>query len=187
MLTLTKIKVGTRIIVNDDPFVVLFSQHSKTGRAGAVLRTKLKNLKTGSCISKTFQGADKIEPAMIETKKAQFLYSDGDRYFFMDCRSYEQFDIDAAVIGESVKFLTEETEIDILYFDECPINIELPIKMEFEVIEAPPSIRGNTSDGGSKQVIIETGTKISTPLFIKTGDKIRINTQTGQYAERVNN
>ncbi|MEA1926462.1 MAG: elongation factor P [Patescibacteria group bacterium] len=186
MLSLTKIKVGTKIIVNDEPFAVLFSQHSKTGRAGAVLRTKLKNIKTGSCVSKTFQGADKIELAVIETKKAQFLYSNNDRYFFMDSVSYEQFDIDAVVIGENAKFLTEETKIDILYFDECPINIELPIKMEFEVTEAPPSIRGNTTDGGSKQVTIETGAKINVPLFVKTGDKIRINTQTGQYAERVN-
>lgn len=104
----------------------------------------------------------------------------------MDCSSYEQFDIDAVVIGENTKFLTEGTEIDILYFNEYPINIELPIKMEFEVTEAPPSIRGNTSDGGSKRVVIETGAKINTPLFIKTGDKIRINTQTGKYAERAN-
>lgn len=185
MLTIGDIKVGSKIIVDQEPYVVLFSQHSKIGRAGAVLRTKLKNIITGAQISKTFQGVDKFEQAAIETKKAQFLYAEKDQYNFMNSETFEQFVINSKVIEEYIHFLTEQTEVDVLYYNNNPVNIELPIKMDFEVIESPPAVRGNTVDGGTKNVIIETGMKVSVPLFIKTGDKIRINTQTGQYAERV--
>ncbi len=186
MLTLSGIKVGKKIIIESEPFVVLFAQHSKMGRAGAVLRTKLKNLVTGATINKTFQGADKIPPAEITTQKAQYLYSDEQNHYFMNGESYEQFEISAKVIGDNSKFLTEGTEIDVLYFGDSAINIELPIKMDFEVVEAPPAVKGNTADGGSKQVTIETGVKVNVPLFIKTGDRIRVNTQTGEYSERAN-
>ena len=186
MLTLSGIKVGKKIIIEGEPFVVLFAQHSKMGRAGAVLRTKLKNLITGATINKTFQGADKIAPAEITTQKAQYLYADGQNHYFMNGDTYEQFELSAEVIGENSKFLTEGTEIDVLYFGESAINIELPVKMDFKVIEAPPAVKGNTADGGSKQVTIETGIKVNVPLFIKTGDKIRVNTQTGEYSERAN-
>ena len=185
MLSLSDIKVGSKIIVDQEPYVVLFSQHSKIGRAGAVLRTKLKNILTGAQISKTFQGSDKFEQAVIETKKAQFLYAEKDQYNFMNSDTFDQFVINSKVIEEYASFLTEQTEVDVLYYNNNPVNIELPIKMDFEVIDSPPAVRGNTADGGTKNVTIETGMKVSVPLFIKAGDKIRINTQTGQYAERV--
>jgi len=184
MLSLTDIKLGKKIVLEGDPFLVLFSQHSKMGRAGAVMRTKLKNLKTGATISKTFQGNDKFEEANLETKKAQYLYQEGSTFFFMDNDNYDQFELPEKVIGDNAQFLVDGSEIDILYFNSEPINIELPIKMDFEVTEAPPAVKGNTADGGSKQVTIETGAKISVPLFVKTGDRIRINTQSREYAER---
>jgi len=185
MLSLTEVKPGKKIIVEGAPYVVLTSQHSKTGRAGAVLRTKLKNILTGAQINKTFQGADRFEEAAIETKKAQYLYRDGGGFNFMDSKNYEQFVLGSEIIGDLSNFLTEGTQVDVLHYNGNPVNIELPIKMEFEVIESPPSVRGNTADGGTKVATIETGTKINVPLFVKTGDKIRINTQTGQYVERV--
>ncbi len=184
MLSLTEIKPGKKIIIGEEPFAVQSSQHSKTGRAGAVLRSKLRNLATGAIVSKTFQGADKVQEAEISTQKAQYLYSDNDVFFFMNSETFEQFTLSEKVIAENARFLKDGTELDILYFNGNPINIELPVKLEFEVTEAPPAIRGNTADGGSKQITIETGAKINVPLFVKTGDKIRINTQTGQYAER---
>lgn len=186
MLSLSEIKVGKKIVIEGEPFVVQFVQHSKMGRAGAVLRTKLKNLVTGNVINKTFQGSDKVKEAEMGTKKAQFLYQEGNLFFFMGSEDYEQFELDAQVIGDDVRYFKEGTSVDILLFKEIPINIELPIKMSFEVIEAPPAIKGNTADGGTKQVKIETGATITTPLFIETGDKIKVNTQTGQYAERDN-
>ncbi len=185
MLSINEIKSGSQIIVNNDPYTILNVQHSKMGRAGAVLRTKMKNLKTGNILNKTFQGAEKVEKADIEEKKGQYLYGDGSNFFFMDNDNYEQFEIPTEVIGEQSKFLKEETEIGIIYFKETPINIKLPIKMNFKVTEAPPAIKGNTADGGSKQVTLENGITVNTPLFIKEGDEIRVNTETGEYAERV--
>ena len=184
MLSLKDIKPGKKIILDNQPFLVLRAQHSKIGRMGAVLRTKLKNLKTGTVINKTFQGADKVAPAETESKKAQFLYRDGDVYYFMDNENYEQFALKEKILGESVKFLKEGVEVNLLIFGDEVINIELPIKMTFLVTEAPPAIKGNTADGGSKQVKIETGATITVPLFIKEGDKIKINTSSGEYAER---
>lgn len=185
MLGLNEIKTGKTIIQSGEPYVVLFDQHSKMGRAGAVLRTKLKNLLTGAVINKTFQGADKVEAAHIEKQKAQYLYNDSSDYYFMNNSSYEQFALSSEVIGDSKLYLKEGIEIDILYFNGAPINIQLPIKMEFEVVEAPPAVRGNTVDGGTKQVTLENDIKVNVPLFINTGDIVRINTDTGQYAERV--
>jgi len=185
MLSLSDIKTGKTISLSGEPFVVIFHQHSKMGRAGAVLRTKIRNLKTGAVMEKTFQGSDKIEKAEIEKSKAQFLYREGENYFFMDNTSYEQFSLPKSVLGSLTNYLIDGTEATILNFNGVPINIELPVKMEFRVVEAPPAVRGNTADGGSKQVTLETGIKVSTPLFIKQGDIIRINTETGEYAERV--
>lgn len=184
MLNLSDIKTGKTIAINNEPYLVIFHQHSKMGRAGAVLRTKLRNLKNGAVMEKTFQGSDKIEEAEIAKSKAQFLYRDGENYFFMDNVSYEQFSLPKSVLGDMTNYLIDGTEVTTLNFNNVPINIELPVKMEFKVVEAPPAIRGNTADGGSKLVTLETGIKVSTPLFIKQGDIIRINTQTGEYAER---
>jgi len=185
MLNLTDIKTGKTIVINNEPYLVIFHQHSKTGRAGAVLRTKIRNLRTGTVMEKTFQGSDKVEDADITKTKAQFLYREGENFNFMDGATYEQFSLPQSVLGDLAKFLLENTEATILNFSGQPINIELPIKMEFQVTEAPPAIRGNTADGGSKQVTLETGIKVSTPLFVKVGNVVRINTETGEYVERV--
>jgi elongation factor P len=185
MVSINEIKVGKKIVLESDPYVVLFAQHSKMGRAGAVLRTKLKNLKTGTILNKTFQGADKIEAAEVEKRTIQYLYGDAEFFHFMNIENYEQLDFSKKAIGDCHKFLIEEAEVEAIYFNDQPINIELPIKMAFKVIDAPPSIRGNTANGGTKQVTIETGVTINTPLFIETGDTIRINTETAEYVERV--
>lgn len=185
MMNLSDIKTGKTITLAGEPYAVIFHQHSKISRAGAVLRTKLKNLRTGAILEKNFQGSDKIEEAEIEKSKAQYLYREGENYFFMDNASYEQFSLPKSVLGNLTNYLIDGTEVIILNYNNNPINIELPIKMEFRVTEAPPAIRGNTADGGTKQVTLETGIKVSTPLFVKVGDAIRINTETGEYVERV--
>lgn len=186
MIGITGIKKGSKIIYQNEPFEVIYEQHSKTGRAGAVLRTKLKNLITGAVVNKTFQGSDKVEPMEIENRKAQFLYAESKLFYFMDSENYEQFELNQEVIGDSAEFLKEGAEIDVFYFKNQPVNINLPIKMAFEVVEAPPGVKGNTADGGSKQVVVETGAKINTPLFIKIGDVIQVNTETREYAGKFN-
>lgn len=184
MLSLTEIKSGKKIILNGEPFVVVDYLHSKIGRGGAVLRTKLQNLVTGNMLEHTFQGADKIEEAEITKSHAQYLYLEGSNFLFMDMESYEQFEIPVSVLGKGKDYLLEGTEVTLLNWNGRAINVELPIKVTLEVTDAPPGLKGDTASGGDKVVTTETGLTVTVPLFIKTGDKIIINTETGQYVSR---
>jgi elongation factor P len=184
MLGISEIKTGKNIILNDMPYVVLYHEHSKTGRAGSVLRTRLKNLATGAVLEKTFQGAETLEEADIAKSKAQYIYKEGENYFFMDNTSFEQFSLPKSVIGNATDYLKEGTEIIILNLKGIAINLELPIKMTLEVTEAPPGTRGNTVSTGGKVVTLETGLQVSAPLFINQGDKIIVNTEKGEYVSR---
>jgi elongation factor P len=184
MLGISDIKSGKNIVLDGTPFAVLYHEHSKTGRAGSVLRTRIKNLVTGAVLEKTFQGAEQVEEADVAKGKAQFLYKEGAGYAFMDNVSYEQFSLSAESLGDATNFLIEGTEIVVLYFNSNPINIELPIKMKLKVMEAPPGIKGNTVSTGGKMVTLETGLKISTPLFVSEGDEIIVNTEKGEYVSR---
>ncbi len=184
MLNISEIKSGKNIILNDSPFVVLYHEHSKTGRAGSVLRTRLKNLATGAILEKTFQGAETVEEADITKSKAQYIYKEDENYFFMDNESYEQFSLPKNVIGKATDYLKEGTEIVILNLNGTAINLELPIKMTLEVVEAPPGTRGNTVSTGGKVVTLETGLQVSAPLFVNQGDKIIVNTEKGEYVSR---
>lgn len=184
MLGISEIKTGRHIVLDGVPYGVLYHEHSKTGRAGSVLRTRLKNLKNGSVLEKTFQGADKVEEAEITKSKAQFLYRDQKDYSFMDNGSYNQFSLSSEVLGDSVNYLVEGTEISVLNFNGEAINIELPVKMQLKVVEAPPGIKGNTVSTGGKMVTLETGLKISTPLFVNEGDIVIVNTERGEYVGR---
>jgi elongation factor P len=184
MLNISDIKAGKNIVHEKAPYAVLFHEQSKTGRAGSVLRTKLKNLITGAVLEKTFQGADQVEEADISKSKAQYLYQEGDNYAFMDNESYEQFTLPKSVLGPATDYLIEGTEIVVLNFNGTPINIEIPVKVTLKVVEAPPGIKGNTVSTGGKVVTLETGLRISAPLFVSEGDSIIINTEKGEYVGR---
>ncbi len=184
VLNISEIKTGKNIVLSGEPYAVLYHEHSKTGRAGAVLRTKLKNLATGAVLDKTFQGADKVEEANIAKTKAQYLYREKDQYYFMDIADYNQFSLSMSVLGDAVNYLVEGIEVTVLNFNDNPVNVELPVKVKLKVIEAPPGLRGDTVSAGNKMVTLETGLKISTPLFIKTGDEVIVNTQKGEYVSR---
>ena len=184
MLTINDLKVGTKFIFNDQPYVVTGSEHSKQGRAGGILRAKMKNLITGASIEHTFAGAEKVEEANLETKKAQFLYRDGNQFFFMDAVSFDQFELGNSQIGTLADFLKDGEEVDFLYFDGKPINIQLPIKMKFKITYTEPGFRGNTATNVLKPATIETGGEIKVPIFIKEGDVIIVDTRTGTYVER---
>lgn len=184
MLGLTDIKTGKKIILDGQPYTVLNYTHSKTGRAGAVLRTKLQNIETGATIDKTFQGADKVEEADISKSKAQYLYAQGSDHYFMDMETFDQFSLSREALGSAPDYLTEEMEVTMLNFDDTPINIELPVKVTLTVTDAPPGLKGDTQSGGDKRVTVETGLQITTPLFVNTGDKIIINTEKALYVSR---
>ncbi len=185
MLNLSEIKTGKNIIFNGIPFAVLHHEQSKTGRAGSVLRTKLKNLITGTVLEKTFQGADSVQEADITKTKAQFTYQDGNDYNFMDEETYEQFSLSREVLGKATDYLKEGTEVTILNFNSNPINLELPAKITLKVTDAPPCIKGNSVSTGGKIVTLETGLKMSAPLFVKVDDEIIINTEREEYVSRV--
>ncbi len=184
MLDFSQLKLGKIISLNDQPYKIVFTQHSKQARSGAVLRTKLKNLINGSVVEKTFGGGDRAEEANLEKTKASFLYSEGNDYHFMDQENFEQFSFPKEEIGESAQFLIEGTIIDILKYNDKPVNISLPTKMDFKVISSPPGIKGDTAGSATKLVTIETGAQIKCPLFINENDIIKINTETGEYVER---
>lgn len=151
-----------------------------------MLRCKLKNLLDGSIIDHTFKGNDKIEEAQITRSRAQFTYAQGDKYNFMDSENFEQFALSGETLGSAKNFLKEGTPVDVLNFNSRPINVTLPVKMDFAVTETEPAVRGNTAQGSvTKPAILETGAKVQVPIFVKVGDRVLVNTQTGEYVERV--
>ncbi len=183
-MTINDFNIGTIFLRDKNYFEILFREHSKTGRGGAVLRTKIKNLKTGAISEETFKAGDKFEEANVMSKKMQFLYKDGDVFYFMDNDTFEQISLNNDQIGDQNKYLVDGMETEVIFIDESPLGIKIPIKMDFEVVDAPPAVKGNTVDGGSKKVVLSNGVEVSTPMFIKQGDVIKINTQTGEYVER---
>jgi len=184
MISLGQLKRGYLIMHNSEPYLVVEASHHKMGRGGAVLKTKLKNIKTGSVIENTFQGNDKIEMANLSNKRVQFLYTDETGVYFMD-ENYEQFSINKEFVQDALMYLKEGQKVDVQYLDTTPINIQLPPKVELEVKEAPPATKGDTANNPSKTVVLETGLKTQVPMFVKQGEIIRINTETGEYVERV--
>lgn len=184
MLNIGDIKTGKKIVIEGDPYAVLYHEHSKTGRAGAVLRTKLKNLRTGAVLERTFQGSDKVDEADVAKSKAQYLYREGDAYAFMDMESYDQVSLSAEMLGGAECYLVEGTEVILLQFAGTPLTIELPPKVTLLVVDAPPGIRGDSVSSGDKLVKLETGLEVTTPLFIKEGDRIIVNTDRGTYVSR---
>jgi elongation factor P len=184
MLAITDLKNGTKFIFSGDPYVVLNYSQSKMGRGGSVVKVKIKNLKTGATLSKTFQGTEKFEPADLVRKNATYLYTDDADTYFMDATTFDQFSLPLSQIGEEKKFLVENTPVDIIYFKDAPINIDLPIKMNFKVTSAPPAVKGNSAGAITKKIVLSTGAEIDAPIFIKEDDTIVVDTRTGTYVER---
>lgn len=184
MLSINEIKIGKLLNISSEPYAVIKTDHHKMGRGGAVLKVKLRNLISDNILDKTFQGNDKAEEAETEKKKAQFMYKDENEAYFMDGETYEQFSINLEQIGEKTKFMKDGTDVDVLYFENKPVAIDLPIKVELKVVSAPPGVKGNSAGSVTKLVELETGAELSTPMFINEGDVIRINTDTGEYVER---
>lgn len=184
MLSISDIKTGKKIVFEGDPYAVLYHEHSKTGRAGAVLRTRLKNLRTGAVLERTFQGSEKVEEADVAKVKAQYLYHEGDSYTFMDMESYDQVALSSATLAGAERYLVEGTEVTLLQYDGAPLTIELPPKVALAVVDAPPGIKGDSVSSGDKLVTLETGLEVTTPLFVKEGDRIVVNTDRGTYVSR---
>lgn len=185
-MTTSDFKKGLAIRYNGETYVLIGYQFVNPGKGSAFTRAKIKNVKSGKVVEVTFKSGENIEEANMEYKKCQYMYTDGTDYFFMDNVNYEQFPMSGEMIGEQGQYMMDGGEVTIVFVDNLPVSIQLPPKMDFVVKEAPPGERGDTATGATKQVVIETGAKVNAPLFIKEGDKIRVNTETGEYVERVN-
>jgi elongation factor P len=165
-------------------YKVLEYSHNKPGRGNASIRTRIRDLRTGNIVEKTFQSGDRVQDIRLDHHQAQYLYSDGNLFHFMDTESYDQPVIAAAIIGENASFLKEGGEVKLTFHDSEPIDIELPASVDLKVVEAEMGVKGDTATGATKSVTTETGLKVMVPLFVSTGDTIRVDTRTGDYLTR---
>jgi elongation factor P len=160
-------------------------QHVKPGKGGAFVRTKLKNVETGQVVDKTFRAGEKVEEAILEHKKMQFLYKDGDNFIFMDTDNYEQTTVPDETVGDAADFMVENQELSVFIRNGKAVTMELPAAVVLKVAKAEPGLKGDTSSGATKPVTLETGLQIQAPLFVNEGDSIKVDTRTGRYLERV--
>ena len=183
MISTSDFKNGLTIIYKNLLYRILYFQHVKPGKGGAFVRTKLKDLRTGSIIDKTFRAGEKIEQAILETRKMQFLYKD-EYYNFMDTKTYEPIQLNKKIIEDRKDYLLENMEIEVIFYKGKHISIEIPIFIEAKVIKTELGIKGDSVSSSYKPAVIETGAKIQVPLFINVGDTIKIDTRTGEYITR---
>jgi len=185
MITVQDLKSGTTFKMDGQPFIVLKYEHIKLGRGTATIKVRVKNLLTGSTLDKTFINSAKVEEISTNRRVLQYLYQDGSLYVFMDPKTYEQISLSGSVLEESVKYLKEGLTVNVLFWDERALGIDLPPKMEFTVATTDPGVKGNSATNVYKPAVLENGLSLKIPLFINVGDKIRVDTRTGEYVERV--
>jgi elongation factor P len=178
------LRPGQAIELEGAPFLVLSAQFSRKSQGKANCVTKIRNLKTNAVVQKTFIGSEKISQADVGYRHIQFLYKNDDLFTFMDLENYDQFDLSSEIVGDAKDYLKDGLELDALVFDEKPIAIKLPVTVDLAIIETMPGVRGDTATGGTKPAKLETGVTVSVPLFLSEGDKIKVNTETGEYRER---
>lgn len=185
MIDVNELRKGTTFELDGQLYRVLEYSHNKPGRGNATIRTKIRNIRSGATMDKTFQSGERVQDIRIETREMQFLYHDGDLYHFMDTASFEQVAMNAQTLDEAVHYMTDNMAIMVQEYEGEPLGVDLPTAVELKVIEAEPAVKGDTATGATKQVTVETGFKVSVPMFVKEGDVIRIDTRNGEYVTRV--
>jgi elongation factor P len=185
MISTNQFKNGVHIDVDGTIFKVVEFQHVKPGKGGAFVRTKLKRTTDGAVIDRTFRAGEKFRPVRTETRKMQFLYDDGTDAHFMDVETYEQFTVPLDSIKESLQWVLPSQEVDILYVDEQPSDVQVPSAVEMAVSDTEPGLKGDTvSGGGDKPATLESGVVVRVPLFVNVGDRVRVDTRSGEYVSR---
>jgi elongation factor P len=186
LISTSDFKKGLKVEFKGEPCEIVDFQHVKMGRGGAIVRTKMKNLKTGAVLEETFRSGEKLEKPGLEEKNMQYLYCQGEQYFFMDLETYDQIPLLISQLGDVKNFLKENMTVKILYHKELPISVELPIFVELVVRKTDPAgFRGDTTSGSGKPATLETGAAVKVPFHINEGDTIKIDTRTSEYIERV--
>ena len=184
-LSINEIKAGVTILVDGLVYLVIDTEHVKPGKGAAFVRAKMRNLKNSNIQERTFRGDEKIEEAYVEERKLQYQYHSGAMFHFMDQDNFEEITISDDIVGDHKKFLKDNLEVSGYFYKNDTLNISLPNFIQFEITETEPGIKGDTAKSGTKTAQIETGANIQVPLFVNTGDTIKIDTRTGAYVERV--
>jgi elongation factor P len=185
VIDVNELRNGVTFELDGDLFRVIEYTHHKPGRGKATIRTKVRNLRSGAVLEKSFTSSDRVQDVRLDYRTAQFLYYDGNLYHFMDVVSFEQPALDSDAVGDAVNYLTENLEVKLTFYDQEPIDIELPTAVDLEVTEAEMALKGDTATGANKTVTVETGLKVQVPLFVEAGNRIRVDTRSGEYLTRV--
>ncbi len=184
MISVTDLRAGRRFLLEGSPWQVLEYKHTKMGRGSATIKIKAKNLKNGSVLEKSYINGAKVEPIETENKNLQFLYQDKNDYFFADAKTFEQVSLDREFLAGKEKFLKEGVEVLVLFWEGQPLDIELPNSMVFTVATTDPGVKGNSATNVFKPAVMENGLQVKVPLFVNVGDKIKVDTRSGEYLER---
>jgi len=185
MYSTADFRKGLKIEIDGAPFAIIDFQHVKPGKGGAFVRTKLKNLINGRVLDQTFRSGEKVQKPDLVEKEMQYLYKDGDNYCLMDNETYEQIMLTGDQMGDAVLYLTENMNLQVLFFNQQPVAVDLPNFVELTVAQTEPGVRGDTASGGTKPATLESGAVIQVPLFINEGDRLKVDTSTGTYIERL--
>lgn len=185
MISTADFRNGMTIEMDSTLYNIVYFQHVKPGKGGAFVRTRLKNLKTGAVTERTFRAGEKVELAILDNRRMQCLYREGDNFIFMDTETFEQMAISEAEVADAAKYLKEGIIVDVSLYEGKPVGVEPPVFVEVEVAETMPGVKGDTASGGSKPAVLETGLVVNVPLFIEVGSVIKVDTRSGEYVERV--
>ncbi len=185
MISTGDLKKGISVVFDGQPVTILEWQHIKMGRGGAIVRIKFKNLVTGAIYERTYDAGERFERAYLERRQVQYSYNDGENYFFLDEETYEMIQMTAEQLGDAKSYLLDGMKLEVVYYNDLPISIDPPITVDLTVTYTEPGFKGDTATGGTKPATVETGLVVQVPLFVKTGDKIRVKTESGSYVERV--
>lgn len=184
MISVNDLKTGLTLDIDNGLWSVVEFLHVKPGKGAAFVRTKLKNVSTGQVVEKTFRAGEKVTKAMLDRRDMQYLYKEGADFVMMDMESYEQLSVSEAQIGDGIKYLKENMQLSILLHEGKIIGVDMPMQVELEVVDTPPSEKGNTAQGGTKRATLETGAVVNVPFFVSNGDRIRVDTRTNEYLDR---
>lgn len=184
MYASTELRKGTKVEIDGEPYIVVESQFVKPGKGNAFTRCRMKSLESGSILERTYKSGERVKKADLEDLQMQFLYADGDQYHFMNTSTYDQVSIAKDNLGDAPNYLLEQMEVAVLFHNGRPLSVELPNFVVLEITHADPGVKGNTATGASKPATLETGAVVYVPLFVEQGDKVRVDTRTGEYVER---
>jgi elongation factor P len=185
VISTNQFKNGSHIEIDGTVYKILEFQHVKPGKGGAFVRTKVRRIEDGSVIDKTFRSGEKFRPVHTESRKMQYLYDSGDAAVFMDSRDYEQLELPRALAGDAMRWMRPNDEVDVMFVDERPTDVQVPSAVEMKVTKTQPGVKGDTaSGGGNKPATLESGVTVQVPLFVEEGDTVRVDTRSGEYVSR---